>query len=56
MSDEASEPASTGCRYCGSDGTEREADEPQREEHTEVYQVIVLCSACKRPFATIARN
>jgi len=59
MNDETSpEPATVPCRYCGNDagtvdsGTEHAATNGK----TDVYQVIVLCAACHRPFATIARN
>jgi len=57
MSDDGAgrEPAMTRCRYCGSDRAEEETR--QREDgDQDVYQVIVLCAACKQPFATIARN
>ena len=55
------EPAMTHCRYCGSDRAEEDTvqryDSGERNEgERDVYQVIVLCAACKRPFATIARN
>ena len=58
MDDEspAGEPATTGCQYCGNDGAGEESQDNQRDGDADVYQVIVLCAACKRPFATIARN
>jgi len=58
MSDDTGPEPATPCRYCGSDATDREAkaDADQPNDGTEVYQVIVLCAACRRPFATIARN
>ncbi|GEM_PF-3898221 len=57
MNDEgaAREPATT-CRYCGSEVTEEESDERAERADSSVFQVIVLCAVCKRPFATIARN
>jgi hypothetical protein len=58
MSDETGrEPVSAPCRYCGHDAPVRDSEEQEGpSDGTDVYQVIVLCAACRRPFATIARN
>lgn len=58
MSDETSpEPATVPCRYCGNDAQREPVTEYEpANTGTDVYQVIVLCAACRRPFATIARN
>ena len=57
MNDEGprDEPAGT-CRYCGSEMVEDEPGERVERDDSGVFQVIVLCAVCKRPFATIARN
>jgi hypothetical protein len=59
MNDEgaAADPEGT-CRYCGSEIAEDDSYERERGERDDsgVFQVIVLCAVCKRPFATIARN
>ena len=57
MNDEGArdEPAET-CRYCGSDIAEDDSGERAPRDDSGVFQVIVLCAVCKRPFATIARN
>lgn len=58
MNEDASgrEPAMTHCSYCGSDGADEQDADVRQSGERDVYQVIVLCAACKRPFATIARN
>ncbi|MGH7661051.1 MAG: hypothetical protein ACRENA_09095 [Vulcanimicrobiaceae bacterium] len=53
--DAGNEPAGT-CRYCGSEIEEDDPGERVERDDSGVFQVIVLCAVCKRPFATIARN
>lgn len=57
MNDEGAgrEPETT-CRYCGGEIMEDDSGERAERDDAGVFQVIVLCAVCKRPFATIARN